>query len=99
MRARVLKVRSFTVAFALTVVIATLLHRSGNVEVNPGPGDHATPHGETDLGQEKDSHNHPGKNKQGEQILSAIRNPADQMRKKKCDSWRKNVNKTVIAQK
>ena len=81
MRARVLKVRPCTVAFALTVVIATLLHRSGNVELNPGPGDHATPNRETDQCQEENSDNHPEKNKQGEEILSAIRNLADQMRK------------------
>ena len=69
MRMQVLKVRSCTVAFALTVTIATLLHRLGNVEVNPGPGDHATPKRETDMCQGENSENHPEKNKQGEEIL------------------------------
>ena len=49
--------------------------------MNPEPGDHATPNRETDLCQEENSDNHPEKNKQGEEILSAIGNLAEQMRK------------------
>ena len=99
MRARVLKVRSCTAAFALTVVIATLLHCSGNVELNPGPGDHATPNREIDLCQEENSDNHPEKNKQGEEILSAIGNLAEQMRKEMRFIAEKNVNRNAVTQR
>ena len=74
MHIRVLKVRSCALAFALTVVIATLLYRSGSVELNPGPMDR----GDTDAAtkenniQQENTNIHGEETVQNQAIMSAI---------------------------
>ena len=82
MRVRVVKVKSCSVAFALTFMIATLLHRSGDVELNPGPGDRPTSNDGTDQSERENQDIHPENKKQNQEdaILSAIGSLADQMR-------------------